>query len=61
MPEFLAGKLYDVAKKSHTIQLQMDKDMEIIHFDDSTVLKNAPAFKEIPKQESIRVTYSEEG
>jgi hypothetical protein len=53
----LAGKLVDVASKSGTIQLQIDKDMEVIHFDDSTQLKNAPAFKDIPKQESVRITY----
>jgi len=52
-----AGKLVEVAAKSGTIQLQIDKDMEVIHFDDSTELKNAPAFKEIPKQESVRITY----
>jgi hypothetical protein len=57
MPGILAGKLYDVSIKANTIQLQMDKDMEIIHFDESTELKNAPTFKEIPKQESIRITY----
>lgn len=56
-PGLLAGKLYDVASKSGTIQLQIDKDMEVIHFDDSTTLKNAPSFKEIPKQESVRITY----
>jgi hypothetical protein len=53
----LAGKLVEVANKSGTIQLQIGKDMEVIHFDDSTQLKNAPTFKDIPKQESIRITY----
>lgn len=53
----LAGKLVEVANKSGTIQLQIDKDMEVIYFDDSTQLKNAPAFKDIPKQESVRITY----
>jgi hypothetical protein len=53
----LAGKLVDVAIKSGTIQLQIDKDTEVIHFDDSTELKNAPDFKKIPKQESVRITY----
>ncbi len=57
-PGLLAGKLYDVSIKANTIQLQIDKDMEVIHFDDSTTLKNAPSFKEIPKQESIRITYA---
>lgn len=56
-PNLLAGKLYDVSTKANTIQLQIDKDMEVIHFDDSTVLKNAPSLKEIPKQESIRISY----
>jgi hypothetical protein len=57
MPGILAGKLYDVSTKANTIQLQIGKDMEIVHFDDSTELKNAPTFKEIPKQESIRIIY----
>lgn len=52
-----AGKLVDVAIKAGTIQLQINKDMEVIHFDDSTELRNAPAFKKIPKQESVRITY----
>jgi hypothetical protein len=54
----LAGKFVDVANKSKSIQLQIDQDMEIIFFDDSTVLKNAPSLKEIPKQESVRIVYS---
>jgi hypothetical protein len=56
-PNLLAGKLVDVASKSKSLQLQIDKDMEVIYFDDATVLKNAPSYKEIPKQESLRVTY----
>ena len=52
-----AGKLVDVSKKAKAIQLQIDKDMEVIYFDDSTVLKNAPSLSEIPKQESVRITY----
>ncbi len=38
-----AGKLVERCHKSGTIQLQIDKDMEVIHFDDSTELRNAPA------------------
>jgi rhodanese-related sulfurtransferase len=57
MPGILAGRVHDVAIKSKTIQLQVGKEMEVIHFDDSTELKNAPTFKEIPKQEAIKVTY----
>jgi len=56
-PNFLAGKLHDVSVKANTIQLQVDKDMEVIHFDDSTEVKNAPAVKDIPKQESVRISY----
>jgi hypothetical protein len=52
-----AGKLVDVSSKANAIQLQIDKDMEVVYFDDSTVLKNAPSMKKIPKQESIRITY----
>jgi len=54
----LAGKFVDVSSKANTIQLQIDKDMEVIFFDDTTLLKNAPSFKEIPKQESVRITYN---
>jgi hypothetical protein len=53
----LAGKFVDVSSKVKSIQLKIDNDNEIIFFDDSTELKNAPSFKEIPKQESVRVTY----
>lgn len=57
LPNILAGKLVDVAAKSKTIQLQIDKDMEIVYFDDATTLKNAPSLKEIPKQESIKIEF----
>ncbi|WP_041286165.1 rhodanese-like domain-containing protein [Desulfomonile tiedjei] len=57
-PNLFAGKIYDVSSKANTIQLQINKDMEIIHFNDATVLKNAPSFKEIPKQESVRIKYT---
>ena len=56
-PGLLAGKLMDAARKSKTIQLQIGPETEIIYFDDSTVVKNAPSVPEIPKKESIRVTY----
>jgi hypothetical protein len=52
-----AGKLVDVSSKASALQLQIGKDMEVIYFDDSTVLKNAPSMKKIPKKESVRVTY----
>ncbi len=52
-----AGKLADVSNKAKTIQLQIGKDMEVIYFEDSTVLKNAPAMSEIPKGESVKVVY----
>ena len=53
----LAGKWVDVAIKTKTIQLGIDKDNEVIYFDDSTVLKNAPSMKEVPKQESVKIVY----
>jgi len=52
-----AGKLTDVSNKAKTIQLQIGKEMEVIYFEDATVLKNAPAMNEIPKGESVRVVY----
>jgi len=55
--ELLAGKMVDIAHKSKTLQLGIDKDMEVIFFDDRTVVKNVPGIKDIPKGESIRVTY----
>ena len=56
-----AGKFVDVAAKSKTIQLQIGPDMEVLSFDDSTVVKNAPGLKKIPKQESVRVAYIKKG
>jgi hypothetical protein len=56
-PNLLAGKLVDVSVKAKALQLQIDKDMEVVLYDDATVLKNAPEFKEIPKQESVRIVY----
>jgi hypothetical protein len=52
-----AGKLVDVAQKAKAIQLQIDKDMEVIYYDDATVVKNAESLKSIPKQESVRIVY----
>jgi hypothetical protein len=57
-PSLFAGKFVDSSWKSKTIQLQINKDMEVIHYDDDTILKNAPSIKEIPKQESVRVVYA---
>ncbi len=57
MDNILAGKWVDVAIKTKTIQLGIDKDNEVIYFDDSTVLKNASSMKEVPKQESVRIVY----
>lgn len=53
----LAGKLKDISVKANAIQLQIDNGMDVILFDDSTVLKNAPSMPEIPKGESLRITY----
>jgi len=57
MDNILAGKWVDVAMKANAIQLGIDKDNEVIYFDDSTVLKNAPSMREVPKQESVRIVY----
>lgn len=56
-PNIFAGKFVDVSSKARTIQLEIGKDMEVIYFDDATVVKNAPKLKEIPKKESVRITY----
>lgn len=53
----LAGKFADVSSKAQCIQLRIGNETEVIFFDDSTVLKNAPSYKEIPPQESVRVVY----
>lgn len=55
--DVLAGKLKDVSVKANAIQIQIDKGMDVVLFDDSTVLKNAPSMAEIPKGESIKITY----
>ncbi len=54
----LAGKIKDVSRKANAIQLQIGSEMEIILFDDSTVLKNADSIPEIPKGEAVKITYS---
>lgn len=54
----LAGKLKEVSVKASCLQVQIDKGMEVILFDDSTVLKNAPSMPEIPKGESVKITYT---
>ena len=54
----LAGKFAGVSSKAKTIQLQIGKEMEVIHFDDKTVLKNAPTYKKIPKKESVKIIYA---
>lgn len=56
-PNTLAGKAADTTIKAKAIQLMIDKEVEIVFWDDSTVLKNAPSFKDIPKQESVKITY----
>jgi hypothetical protein len=53
----LAGKLKEVSVKASCLQLQIDKGMDVILFDESTVLKNAPSMPEIPKGESVKITY----
>ncbi len=58
MSGVIAGKFADVSSKAKTIGVQVNKDMEVVHFDDSTTLENAPSFKEIPKQESVKITYA---
>jgi 3-mercaptopyruvate sulfurtransferase SseA len=57
MDNVLAGKWVDVSLKAKAIQLGINKDNEVIYFDDSTVLKNAPNMRAIPKQESVRIVY----
>jgi hypothetical protein len=54
----LAGKLKDVSRKAKTIALQIGKNLEVVHFDDATVLENAPTFKKIPKNESVKIIYT---
>lgn len=52
-----AGKLASVSRKAKTIQLKINSDMQVIYFDDKTVLKNAETMKRIPKNESVKITY----
>lgn len=53
----MAGKFKSASVKANCLQIQIDKGLEVITFDDQTVLKNAPTIPEIPKEESVRVTY----
>jgi len=53
----LAGKFADVSSKAQCLQLKIGNETEVIFFDDATILKNAPSYKEIPPQESVRVVY----
>jgi hypothetical protein len=53
----LAGKFVEGSVKAKALQLQIDKETEIIYFDDATVLRNATAINKIPKSESVKVTY----
>ncbi|MFH0821495.1 MAG: rhodanese-like domain-containing protein, partial [Pseudomonadota bacterium] len=52
-----AGQLVGVSQKAKTICLKMDGENEVVFYDDATVLKNAPAMKDIPKDESVRIAY----
>lgn len=54
----LAGKLKSVSKKAKTIALKIGKDVEVVHYDDATKLENAPTFKKIPNNESVRIIYT---
>lgn len=52
-----AGKLVDVSSKAKAIQLKINKDMEVVFYDDATTVENAESLKKIPKQEAVRVVY----
>ena len=54
----MAGKFKSASVKANCLQLQIDKGLEVITFDDATVLKNAPSIPEIPKEESVKVIYA---
>jgi hypothetical protein len=56
-PGLFAGKFADVSTKAQALQINVDNNMEVMYYDDNTVLKNAPSFREIPKGESLRVKY----
>jgi len=57
LPNILAGKFTECSEKAKSLLLTVDKDKEVIFFDEKTVLKNAPSFKEIPKNESVKIAY----
>lgn len=50
-----AGKFKGASVKANCLQIQIDKGLEVITFDDETVVKNASSVPEIPKEESVRV------
>ncbi len=55
-PNLFAGKFKSASVKANCLQVQIDKGLEVVIFDDQTVLKNAPSIPEIPKDESIKIT-----
>ncbi len=52
-----AGNLESVSSKAKTIQLKINSDMQVIYFDDKTVLQNAESMKKIPNNESVKISY----
>ncbi len=53
-----AGKFAGVSNKAKTIQLKINKEQEIIYWDDSTKLLNAETLKKIKTGESVKVAYA---
>ncbi len=55
------GKLVDFSQDLKTIQIQIGEDTEVLHFDDSTALKNVGAMQEIPIGEWVKILYLKKG
>ncbi|MCA1960428.1 MAG: rhodanese-like domain-containing protein [Desulfomonile sp.] len=57
LQNLFAGIVADVSKKANTIQLKIDNEVEVLYFDDKTMVKNASSAPEIPKESSVRIVY----
>lgn len=52
-----AGRVANVSKKAKTIQVRVGPDVEVVYFDDKTEVKNAPAVKNVKKNQAVRIDY----
>ncbi len=56
-PGVFAGRVAGVSNKAKTLQLEIDKQMETVYFDDGTSVKNADTMKGVKENASVKVVY----